>query len=677
MAALAANDDGAAPPSVLTLDLALAKFKSVYLPEPSAEEFAKYKDEDQWIPYLSSVYTLHPDRTKALLGEGSYGAAYKVKSAANPREPLRVAKVIIKSRVCKPTQVQHVCAELAVTGALNHPRLNRRVGLFHTPFHMFIILELCAGPRPDVLTRIAHIIAYRKPHRLAEVDAIMKRWQDSATGAGVSIKDEEAFGDWVEEQGLVKNLAAECGVNLTRDSAELPVSGDLFSYIVAYRRLADPFNQIVTRQTLLAVSHLHENMIVHRDIKTENIVIAITRKSCLIRDEDGNITGVKFFETIDSKLIDFGLVKFMLVNDPSTSPGGYARAIAAAQEAQDDLKKKKQEVDAKNKRQNKEDAAKNDDGDDDDEEEDDEDDEDEPEKDPYAKADVNKMMALQAPAKAGSTSAFPVASTACGTEIYASRELLAALVDTTARTANGRGGSNKWMSSSLTLPKVDTFGVSCCSYCCSAGKPPFRPPDTYRRISREERLRQIERLVASGPIFPSYSSEPAKEFVRKLMNNDENTRPSCMQALQEPFVDHNCDSLLTVIHVAGAASIQMVSGPQEGFGIAQSNNEDGAAASSSSSAASGERSNSDQQKKSGSTASVPQQQQHQQQQADQLRDGASPCRDDDDAEDGQADGAESNNHQEELMEAMRLKEDGVDDAAGKPSAAAAKKAESN
>ena len=109
------------------LDDALRKFQSTKLADPSPGEAAKFREDDRWIPSLATEYVLFPDAERALLGKGGYGAAYKVKSVKHPKEPVRVVKVIVKNRVISNAlQIQHMCAELAVSGLINDSHLNHR-----------------------------------------------------------------------------------------------------------------------------------------------------------------------------------------------------------------------------------------------------------------------------------------------------------------------------------------------------------------------------------------------------------------------------------------------------------------------------------------------------------------------------------------------------------------------
>ena len=334
--------------------------------------------------------------------------------------------------------------------------------------------------------------------------------------------------------GLIKSLAAECGVNLTRDNPELPVGSDLFNFIVAYRRISDPFAQIITRQVLQGVEYLHANQIVHRDMKTENVVVGMIRRAVLKRDENGVCVGATFFEKVDCKVIDFGLVKYMNISNAAVvSPGAFIRATESSAASPD-----------KNKNKN------NDDDDDDDDEEE----EDEKAKlaaQQWGQVAQNNIAPIQRPPEAGTINAFDaVAVTPCGTEIYCSLEALTGILNA------GLGQARaKWSSSKQTLPKMDVFGIGAILYCLSNGKPPFRPLETYRRISREERMRQIERLVAAGPVFISAASQPSRSMTMRLMDNDVARRYSSSQALLDPFVQHNSDTVVTESTLEGIVAI--------------------------------------------------------------------------------------------------------------------------
>jgi serine/threonine protein kinase len=492
------------------LDDALNKFQSVRLPEAPQSELMKYSDEERWIPCLAPEYRLYPDKDRALLGRGGYGAAYKTQNVKNPNAPLCVVKVIVKQRVCtNALQIQHMCAELAVSGLVHNQHLNHRLGLFHNDTHMFIMLELCAGPRPDVLTRIAHVIANRKPSRIPEIEAIFKQYQQIAKEQHIDTSNEEAFGDFVDRAGLINRLAVECGVSLSREKAELPVAADLFGMIVANRKLSDPAAQVITRQILIGIEALHQNQIVHRDLKTENVILSITRKATLNKDQSGQIVSVSFTEKFDVKVIDFGLVKYLNVNDAAfgvtATPGAYIRASQPGQ--QQGVAAAPADPFAS---------------------------------DPFAAGgdfDVTSTVKATGPA-------FNVAVTPACTEIYAPFEVIHGILQ------NGVG-RHKWSSPKASLPKVDVYGVGTMLFCMSNGRPPFRPAASNAPVSREEKMRQIERQILVGPTFGSTTSQASKEMTLKMMIHDANMRPTATECLAQPFVAGVGDTVITEFKVDG------------------------------------------------------------------------------------------------------------------------------
>jgi serine/threonine protein kinase len=411
-----------------------------------------------------------------------------------------VAKAIIKDRISRnESQLQHLCAELAVTGLMDHHNLNRRTDLLHNGTHVFIVLELCEGPRPSVLTRVAHIMA-RSPvqGKISGIDSAMRRLFVDASAKGVDPADEGALGDFAEQSGFIQAVLAESGVK-----REIPWGTDLFGLIVAMLRIPDAMSATILRQVLEGLAHLHANSVVHRDMKTENIMVAIDRRCELQRDDAGNVSGVTFQEKVDARVIDFGLVKYMNYGGVGAfSPGGFLDAAKAPAE----------------------------------------------EEDPFA--DSEPIVA--APAAVAPAGHFGIAVTPCGTEIYCALEAIIGIVD------NGVG-RNKWKSDKLTLPKVDVYGVGTAMYCMANGRPPFRPPpprDPSVRVSREEKMRQIERLITMGAVFVAGVSEGATATVKALMDNNVAARPTAQMALRLPFVANATSNV--VISSYSLAGLQSV-----------------------------------------------------------------------------------------------------------------------
>jgi len=232
--------------------------------------------------------------------------------------------------------------------------------------------------------------------------------------------------------------------------------------------------------------------------------VAIHRTSQLLFDDQADVdastgmkpvVGVRITETVDCRLIDFGLVKYMCIAQypPVISPGTFGGPAAAlpgqgssAFNMSNPETKKTMGFD---------------------------DDDDGPPAPPQA----------QQPPK----SAFPIAVTPCGTELYCSLEAIEGIISSGV-------GRTKWQSSSAELPKLDVYGVGTMAFCMANGQPPFRPPD--RELTREERRRQVQRLIANGPIFNAGVSEEAKAFISTLMTNEAARRPDATAALNLPFL---------------------------------------------------------------------------------------------------------------------------------------------
>jgi len=469
---------------------------------------------------ITDKYAYHPDYVTARLGAGSYGEAFRMRSVSNDKEPLRVVKVIPKARVSKNAlQIQHLAAELAVTKFFTHNNLNKRVGLYMNTANVYIVLEYVGGATPDAKTRLLHLFASVHPRRIADFEAFYAGLERDAAAGGFATVDE-----YLDRSGRMRTILAECGVK-----REVPTSTDLFGLIVAMKRVPDGLARIINKQALLGLQHLHENAVVHRDIKTENVVVGIERHCELVYGEpaaEGQpkpVTGVRVTEKVQAKLIDFGLVKYMRQDGAkfsnALSPGAYDPTRASSQSLAANA------------------TNLGFDSDDDD-----------------AKPAAAAAQQQQQPATTNAAG-FPVMVTPCGTELYCSLEVIDGIIKSGV-------GRTKWISDSRHLPKMDVYGVGTMLFCCANGRPPFRPPrDPYRtNISREERIKQVQRLVQAGPVFSSGVSLPAQEYVKWLMNNDPEARPTAAEALAHPYLagvtgntytyEVSVDGVVTVVETA-------------------------------------------------------------------------------------------------------------------------------
>ena len=416
---------------------------------------------------ISEYYTYHPTLASSKLGSGSYGEAFRMKSVTDSSEPARVVKTIPKLRVsCNGLQVQHLCAELAVTGFVHHQNINHRVALLHSPTTIFIVLELCEGYQPDLRTRLYHLFSKYDYTRIKDVETLARAWEGEAA-------DQTANkGAFFDEK--VNAVCRECNVR-----KECPLGSDVFNAIVLHKRIPEVKAAIILKQVLEGVAFLHASNIVHRDIKTENLVMSETRNATPLTDKStGAIIGIRIHETISVKLIDFGLVKYMkLSHFPNTpSPGVFTTSSDPFQSSGD----------------------------------------------PFATSLHEEEAAKLTPLIE------EVAVTPCGTEVYCSLEVLSGIVE-------GGCGTSKWMSTTGSLPKFDVYGVGTVLYCMTNGRPPFRIPQTYRQITREEKVRQVMRLVEQGVQFVPQCSETCRAFILKLMAKEPALRPTAADALRDPY----------------------------------------------------------------------------------------------------------------------------------------------
>jgi serine/threonine protein kinase len=291
---------------------------------------------------IREVYNYHPTKDTSFLGSGGYGRTYMMKSRAMPGEPERAVKIIPKATIVgSDSSIQHICVELCVATRVQHPNLNRAVAAYHSDSHLYIVLEMCAGPTPDIRTRLYHLFARHKPSRIPEVEALAtkieaeaKAFIDEKVGPKASFNEASIAGDhraFIDEK--VKLICKELqGPHVPPDVmivSETPTRMDLCDLIILNKALPGAKAAVILKQCLLGLESLHVNRIVHRDVKPENIIIGETRTSEPIRDPSGAVVGVRLTEKMDVKIIDFGLVKQLeadsspsreLISDPTSAP---------------------------------------------------------------------------------------------------------------------------------------------------------------------------------------------------------------------------------------------------------------------------------------------------------------------------------------------------------------------
>lgn len=537
---------------------ALTKFKSVTLPRPSSNDLALFNTDYKWIAYLKPEYTLFPEAgnpDRALLGKGGFGSAYRVKSAKNPSEPVRVVKVLQKRFLRSAAEIQHLCSELAVAGFIHHDNLNHRTGLYDNDTHIFIILELCAGPRPDVLTRIAHVIARRRPDRIPQIEEIHRLWKTQAANHGIDPNNEEAFGNYVDGARLMPTLVPGSNSN-----PEIPVASDLLNFIIPQGTLREPTTQVVMRQIMLGLGHLHQCFVVHRDMKIDNVVVAVHRKCELKKDAAGRITSVLCIERFEVKIIDFGLVKYMCLNDsafgttltpnqlihashasqeqaaltgfglkhdasplPSTTaapPSSPAFAGAGAGGANGGAAASSATTMTTTADANAVAVFGNFAG----------------FGDLNAKVQMNKEKAdSQTRFSAGThIERFVVACTPdAGTVIYSGPQQLQHVAT--------NGLQQRWITDNEALPRYDCFSSGIICYCATQGKTPFQLPNDPRVNKYAHLVAQMQRPLS----FSSSTSELAKDLMVNMMRFDVKARFTTAECLEHPFLRKVGDTVVT------------------------------------------------------------------------------------------------------------------------------------
>ena len=84
--------------------------------------------------------------------------------------------------------------------------------------------------------------------------------------------------------------------------------------------------------------------------------------------------------------------------------------------------------------------------------------------------------------------------------------------------------------------KVDmwTLGVLC--FELVTGKDPFTQSSTDKPDIKKELYKNITELNYN---FPPHVTKTCKEFIKRLLQKEGNDRPSCEQALQDPFFTTN------------------------------------------------------------------------------------------------------------------------------------------
>jgi serine/threonine protein kinase len=546
-------------------------------------------EDMRWMIDLAKTpYRLYPPRPdRAKLGEGGFSTAYVVqdtrrgsgsKNASGgsvdfspdaPHGPLFCVKIIRKATITGHRRsVAHLAAELAVALFVS-PRsqhLNKALALFHSDTHVFIILELLRpDKKPDVLTRIAHIVVSYAPSKIPEIGQLQERLLREAEDEGVGM---DRVGEWAETSGWLYRLALASGASMQKMQrhklrGEVPVQGDLFKYVVAQGRrfVPEPVCKVLMKQLLIGLRDLHDVGVVHRDVKLENAVSCVHRRADVLFDEELQQPYVVVTERFSVCIIDYGLAKWMRVGGGnSAAPSGLTASSGSGLmvPTASSLRRVIDSSDSNSKQHQQQQQHP----------------------DVFADASIAMMHSHYVPSMAispkpgdDSDHAHPhhhqhappphtnpeerglaVAVTAGTCTIsYSPLEVLAHINDS----------ESAFVSDSHSLPKVDIFGIGIGGYIASQSRAPFREAKAVPAWApRQQKVDALKQAHAAGVQFRPDSecplSQPFKAFVAKLMAALPADRPTASEALADPIFDGVGDTVVSRYFIDGSVQVTCV-----------------------------------------------------------------------------------------------------------------------
>jgi serine/threonine-protein kinase len=153
------------------------------------------------------------------IGKGSFGTVYRAKNRANGR--LAAIKVIPTGASAKPENVARFLREIEATGQLTHQNLVEVYGAGEGPHFAYLIMEHVDG---DTLARAIQRDGKLDPARSLEIGRQIASALEHAFSRGFVHRDVKPENILIDASGtaklcdfgLVKNLAASSGANLTR-----------------------------------------------------------------------------------------------------------------------------------------------------------------------------------------------------------------------------------------------------------------------------------------------------------------------------------------------------------------------------------------------------------------------------------------------------------------------------
>ena len=500
------------------------------------------------------------DEKRAFLGEGGFGKVYTVKSATDRQASIKVCKVMSMSKISQDAnEIRHVCAELAILTKISPHchQLNRARAVFHDDRYLYMVLDMTEAGTPDLATRLYSLIATYRPQSIPEVEILIERihaaWEKKLpTYAEHFAKNYCIDGDDADPQELERYLAGKkthyqneqllSVMTKLKAPAEEGNRMDLFDIIAKSKkkRLSEAKAAVIIKQCLKGVEYLHQCAMVHLDIKTENVVVGITKIATPKRDENGNVIGVTFREKIDAQVIDFGLAKHTRPNGTNVAqtptlnmfgigssgapvvkapvasggggggggmglppvgggmglPGGMGLSGAPP---------------------------------------------------PVVKASAgtsNPFDNMVVPAKTESTVA-PNYRVTCtpwaGTHVFTALEGLLGW--------HGAGTKGHWVSTAQDLPKLDIYGCGTMLYQMTHGFKPFRAPPTAR--SNRDKLAALIELIKAGPQVQQGLTTPTKRLIETLLSNNVKKRPTATDVLNDAYFLNVTDTYTYTVDLNG------------------------------------------------------------------------------------------------------------------------------
>ncbi|KAH0623776.1 hypothetical protein JD844_006894 [Phrynosoma platyrhinos] len=198
---------------------------------------------------------LNPEDYWEIIGELGDGAFGKVFKAQNKETKVLAAAKVIDTK--SEEELEDYMVEIDILASCDHPNIVKLLDAFYYENNLWILIEFCAGGAVDAVMlgknpKTQHLDCISSP-KLSEINKFYN---------SLGHKKEKPLGS----------------------SHEIPKRKLVYAKLE--RPLTEPQIRVVCRQTLEALHYLHENKIIHRDLKAGNILFTL----------DGDI-----------KLADFGV----------------------------------------------------------------------------------------------------------------------------------------------------------------------------------------------------------------------------------------------------------------------------------------------------------------------------------------------------------------------------------